>query len=148
MREFLHLGFAGVFLLCVGCASEEADKSKCVYSSSEIASLELKSSGGDRSALRELELCYDFNELHEDRDRIHKKRLELEEPEALDEEAMKLLGKAKELKEPQDRRATLISALYFAKRALEVETRMGGPNDTIVRSIENELKKLDETSPP
>ena len=135
VKSILPLIFAYVIM---SCGPDSAMETECAYSESEIASLEISASGGDRTALRELDICYGLSNRKTDRDRIHRKRLEVGDPEALDEEAMRLVIVAEHEKDCLIRIYKLYNARDIAVISAKKE-RINEENSQIVKLIDKKI---------
>lgn len=130
-----------VFALVAGCDAGREQTTKCVYSVEEISKLEAAASSNDRVALRELELCYDFQGKEAERQRIHAIRLRLQEPEALDEEAMKLLIESRQQTDPESKSGMLKNALNLAEQSARIEGKDPDAQDLTIAAIKDEIER-------
>lgn len=128
--------------MIAACEPMKDRDSRCVYSPAEIAQLEARGSNNDRAALRELELCYDFRADSAARERIHALRLNLQEPEALNEEAMKLLLQSKRETRSVEKMRLLEKALETAKISKSTDLRGSTDRDLVITSITKEISRL------
>jgi hypothetical protein len=137
---FCTLAWAPVAL--VSCGPNTETTTQCVYSAKQIGDLEISAAAYDRNALRELELCYDFDGKAADRERIHLKRLELGEPEAMTEEAERLMNLAGKAKSCDEKRAILLKSLRVALNAARPQRLSEPTQSSTVRLVDSELARL------
>ncbi len=100
----------------------------------------------DLAALRQLSLHYEFSSMDEEREKIFRRRLELQDPEALEENAMTLAMDARRISKKSEKLAALDRALQTAQRAA---TLQNAPTDKglIINYILREKAKAEALEP-
>jgi hypothetical protein len=115
---------------------------KCSLSDAKIRDYEISAAGGDTLAMRELDICYQFSERDADQQRIHRMRVNSNDPEALDEEAWSFLSQAKKTGDVVKKRELLNRALELADRAARGNGLNDYRNDPTIKQIDQEIASL------
>jgi hypothetical protein len=138
--SFCALVWAAISL--TACGSSEEKTTQCTHSAKKIGDLEIDAASNDRNALRELELCYDFQGDTINRARIHRRRLALKEPEAMIEEAERLINLSRNIKICGDRKIVLSKASNFAMNAARIDKAMDPTQSSTVKLVYEEFARL------
>ena len=126
-----------ITLLALPACGSEPESTRGAYTAEQVSDLEIAGAARDPSALRELEIYYDMEGRREDSERIHRQRLEINDPEAIENEIMREIGNADRIVDCEDRRNGLFGA---QQDALELARRQRLPNPK-----DGELYQLIET---
>lgn len=126
-----------IALLALPACGSGPESTKGAYTAAQVSDLEIAGAARDPAALRELEIYYDMEGRREDSERIHRLRLAINDPEALENQIMRDLGQADRIDDCEDRRNGLLNA---QREALELARRQGFPNPE-----DGELYRLIET---
>ncbi len=127
------------FAFLTACGPTKNATTDCIYNQPQIDDLEIAAAGGDMAAMRELDLCYQFNQKDADRRRVHQMRLNANDPEALQEEAMLLARQADRSKDVGERRDLLKRALQMAETAAKKQGLTETGQDMTVRYITEKM---------
>jgi hypothetical protein len=103
----------------------------------------MNADAGDTRALRELELHYGFESMNEEREKIHRRRVELNDDEALTEDVIGLVSQAQDAEECPEKLQKLQDARKLAQRIGE---HHGTKNDRYVvtmRLVNREMSRLE-----
>jgi hypothetical protein len=110
----MRLSIAGLIALSLigaaACADDSPNTTRGAYDAEEVRELELRANAGDRGALRELDIFYGMEGRAADRARIHQRRLEINDREAVEEEAMKLVIAAEREIQCESKRRLLVES--------------------------------------
>lgn len=122
MTRYLLRSLFTTLLLLAGCSDvHKEETTKSPYSKQELEALMIRAELNDIAALRELDLHYGFSGMDEQRENIFRRRVELEDPEALDENAMRLALEAQRMSKKSEKLAYLDKALRSAQRAATLQ---------------------------
>lgn len=86
---------AGFLMLIAGCNSQEVETTQSVLTPPEVAGLNIRARANDIEALKKLQLHYDFEQADDKREEIHQKLFQLNDPDAIEMEATRLISLSK-----------------------------------------------------
>ena len=141
MNNIPNMSSVLLIVLLGACGSKKSETTECIYDSAQISGLEVSASQGDTVAMRELDLCYQFDHKDIDQRRIHEMRVRAGDPEALQEDAMLIAGRAEAETDIGKKIEMLERALDLAKTAARKQNHKID-DDIFVKYIANEIKSI------